>query len=43
MRAISNGEMKLTQVPSVKAAVLVQRLGELAVRVRWVQHALVEP
>jgi len=42
LRTITNGEMKLTQVTSVKASVLVQRLGELAVRVRWVQHALSE-
>jgi hypothetical protein len=43
LRSIHNGELKLTQITSVKAALMVQRLGELPVRVKWVQHALVEP
>lgn len=40
LRSILQGELKLSQVSSAKAALVVQRLSGLPVRVKWVQHAL---
>jgi len=43
MKSAHSGELKLMQVPSVKAALVVQRLANLPIKISWVQHALLEP
>lgn len=43
LRSIVNGEMKIPQVTAIKAALVVQRMSELPVKVKWVQHALARP
>ncbi len=43
MKSAHLGELKIRQVPSVKAAIVVQRLTSLPVEISWVQHALLEP
>ncbi len=41
IRSINNGELKLAQVTAIKAALIVQRMSELPVKIKWAQHALV--
>lgn len=43
MKSAHLGELKIRQVPSVKAAIVVQRLASLPIEITWVQHALLEP
>lgn len=42
IRSIVNGELRISQVTAIKAAIVVQRMSELPVKVKWVQHALAQ-
>lgn len=42
MRDAKHGELKLSKVTAVKAAIVVQRLRGLPIDIKWVQHGLFE-
>ncbi len=42
IREARQGELKISKVTAVKAAIIVQRLKGLPVDIKWVQHGLFE-
>ncbi|MGE0763589.1 MAG: hypothetical protein AB7N80_09960 [Bdellovibrionales bacterium] len=42
IRSMNLGELVISRVTSVKAALLVQRLTGISVKLRWTQHAVIE-